>query len=150
MTESEIAAAVRVRFYSEWGSRTPIAWPNKTFDPTKEGGNPQGAPIDPLVPWVRLTIKFADASQREMAPVGSRTYRQSGLLTIGVFVPDNDGDGAALTLATAAAAIFRGISTGGVRYSGERGEAPRLQTVGSENGWFLVNCHVEFSADLTA
>lgn len=127
MTYQAEANAIRSRFNTEWGSTTPIAWPNKTFDPLKTEA---GVARDPN-PWVRLSILSAGSDQIEIAPTGSRTFRHDGTVAVQVFVPSNEGDGEARTLAEQVAAIFRGVTASGVTYL-----SPYVTEIGTENGWY--------------
>lgn len=119
MTYQAEANAIRGRFNTQWASTTPIAWPNVSFTP------PVGEP------WVRLSILSAGSDQIEVAPTGSRTFRHDGTVAVQVFVPSNEGDGEARTLAEQVAAIFRGVTASGVTYL-----SPYVTEIGTENGWY--------------
>jgi hypothetical protein len=130
-------AAIRTRFGTLWGDATPIAWGNTDF-----------VPPDPPAPWVRLTILPATARQVTTGVVGQRRYRSAGVIIVGAFVPEDAGEGQAQALAEQACAIFRGVTAEGVRYTGPRGEAPRLQTVGNDGrGWYQVNAIIPYTCD---
>lgn len=136
MSVPDVAAAIRTRLDDNW-SATPIAWPNK----------PDVKP-NPKAPWIRLTILPAFADFVGMAAVGNRRFRDEGIAIITVFVPEGEGDGQALTLAEAAAAIFRGVVADGVHYVGTIGETPQVRPGFNDNaGWFLVPVHVPWFAD---
>lgn len=131
MSNATEAAAIRSRFSTEWSDTTPIAWPNVSYTPT------------PGTAWVRLTILPADASQVELGAVGSRRFRHAGVIVVQVFVPENTGDGTVQTLAAQAAAVFRGVTVGEIRYG-----APRVRTVGNDGaGWYQVNVECPYSRD---
>lgn len=137
------AAAIRSRFNTQWASTTPIAWPNASYTPT------------PGTAWVRLTILPATAKHQGLAvgssATGSRRYREGGLIVIQVFTPENTGDGANQTLCESVAAIFRGVTADGIRYSGPGAESPRVRSVGNDGaGWYQQNVEVSWSADSTA
>jgi hypothetical protein len=145
VSEDLIARAIRDHFYTGWKVAqgftdaemlTRVAWPNKTF-----------AKPNPPASWVRLTILPAAAF---LASLGAaRTYRHSGLVTVQTFVPENTRDKVAWTLAGQAAALFRGVTAGGVHYEGLRGEAPRIQVVGNRDGYYQLNVNAPFWSDLT-
>ncbi len=142
MSFATIAAAIRSRFNTQWGSTTPIAWENVNYTPVTG------------TPWVRLTILPATARHAGLAvgssATGNRRYREGGLVVVQVFTPENEGDGESATLAEAAAAVFRGVTASGIRYSGPRGEAPRIRTVGEDGeGWYQRNVEVPFEVDST-
>lgn len=125
------ANAIRSRFSTEWGATTSIAWPNVAFTPTTGTA------------WVRLSILPSGADQAEIGVAGSRTFRHDGTVLIEVFVPENSGDGQARTYAEQAAAIFRGVTAGGVRYG-----APHTVTNGNDGaGWFVVSVWCPYMRD---
>jgi hypothetical protein len=133
------AAAIRSRFNTQWAGATTIAWDNVAFTP------PTGTP------WVRVSIRPSDAYQASIGTTGARTFRDEGLIFIGVFVPENEGEGEAWTLAESAADIFRGVTAAGVVYSGPAGDAPRVEVLGPDgSGWFQVQVRVYYRADQTA
>lgn len=141
-----VSAAIRTRFAAEWASRTPVSWPNKSFDPSKVGGDPNGAAASPY-PWVRLTILPATAGVVSSGGAGGRRFRESGLIVVQVFVPENTGDGVAEVLASAACDVFRAVEADGVRYAGPFGEAPRTRTIGNAGGYYQINAECPFTAD---
>jgi hypothetical protein len=127
------AAAIRSRFNTEWGATTSVAWPNVAFTPTTG------------TPWVRLTILPADAAQTTMGTNGGGVFEYTGLVNVQVFVPENEGDGEARTLAEQVCGIFRGVTAGGITYVGPTGEGPYTQTVGNDGaGWFQINVWVPY------
>lgn len=139
MSYAAEANAIRSRFSAEWGATTPIAWPNKKFDPLKTDA---GVARDPA-PWVRFSILPADADQTTIGAAGGRTFRHDGTVTVQVFVPDNEGDGEARTLAELAAAIFRGITVSGIRFG-----APYVTAPGNDGaGWYQLTAWCPYSRD---
>lgn len=96
MTFASAHAAIRSRFSSEWGSTTPIQWPNTSFEV------PDGAA------WVRLVIADTDADQVSMGDPGNNLHRHPGLVTVMIFTPVGEGDGESVALSDSAAAVFRG------------------------------------------
>jgi hypothetical protein len=125
------AATIRSRFNTEWASTTPIAWPNVSFTP------PSGEP------WVRLEILPSGADQTTLGASGNRTFRHDGLVTVQVFVPGNEGDGEARTLAEQAAAVFRGVTVSGIRFG-----APYTTTIGTDDaGWYGVVAWCPYTRD---
>lgn len=131
MSYATEANAIRSRFNAEWGVTTPIAWPNVNFTP------PSGEP------WVRLEILPSGADQITIGASGGRTFRHDGMVTVQVFVPSNEGDGEARTLAEQAAVIFRGVTVGTIRFL-----APYTTTGGNDGaGWYQVNVWCPYTRD---
>lgn len=121
--------ALAAHFESEWDDETPIAWPNADFDP------PDGAP------WVRFTLRSADANQADMAP--DPRFRHDGAVIVQVFVPKGAGSGRALELGDRAAALFRATTIGPAVF-----RAPRIDEIGDDGrGWWQVNVIAPYFRD---
>lgn len=124
---------LRQRFADQWGTTTPIAWPNVDFTPT------------PGQSFVRFWVTDAGASQVSMGDPGNNIYRHSGTLYIMIFTPAGQGDEEALKLADQAAAIFRGWQPQGtgLRFL----HAPYVRRAGLEQTWYHLNVLVPFQRD---
>lgn len=123
------ANAIRSRFNTQWAGATAIAWPNVSFTPTTG------------TPWVRLSILPSGADQTEIGDL--RNFRHDGSVLVEIFTPENEGDGEARTLAEQAAAIFRGVTAGGIVYG-----APYTTTNGNDGaGWFSVSVWCPYYRD---
>lgn len=130
MSYAAEAQAIRSRFHTQWNDTTRVAWPNAKFDPT------------PGQPWVRLSILTADAETVSL-PAPTTRYRHGGMVSVQVFVPDNEGDERAKDLAELACGIFRGVSADGVNY-----QAPYVTEGGNDgNGWYMLNVWVPYYRD---
>ncbi len=137
MSFAAAEAAIRQRLVAQWvlpggGPRTPIAWENVPFDPDAAPGGP----------WVLAEIQFGGATQAGLAPPGSVPYRATGQIQLHCFVPVGSGKAAALDLADAAAAVFRGQSFAGI--SCRAAYPQRAQATGA---WFRVTAAVPFLFD---
>jgi len=110
-----------------------IAWPNVSFTP----------PAD--APWLRFTITEGTANTPAFG--SGVVYRHPGNVIVQVFVPANEGDGRARSIADTVAAVYRGKRlTPGIRFF----DAPYVNTVGRDGDWFQVNVVAPFEYDLTA
>jgi hypothetical protein len=110
-----------------------IAWPNVSFTP------PQSAP------WLRFQINEGNASTPAFG--SGVVYRHPGNVIVQVFVPANEGDGRARSIADTVAAVYRGKRlTPGIRFF----DAPYVNTVGRDGDWYQVNVICPFAYDLTA
>ena len=126
MESERVAQLIRERF-SESYDRTPVAWPNKGFQPQSQE------------PWVRLTILGGDG--RQVATAGRR-LRRVGVITAQVFVPEGSGDRKAHEIADAVAGIFEAMTLEGVRF-----RAADLEHVGADGGWYQLNVSIPFEWD---
>lgn len=91
-TEAE-RIAIGTLFNTEWGTTTPISWPNRDFTP----------PVSQE--WVRFSVVPADAFKIEIGS-GNNQTRTVGLVFVQVFVPVGSGDGRAGELASLAIEVF--------------------------------------------
>lgn len=133
MSFGTVRNAINAAFNTAWASATPIAWPNVEF--TK----PDSA-------WVRITV---DGNVSDQAAFGDGVlHRNSGLIFIQVFIPDNQGPSSADTYAQNAADALqykRIDHVSGGRPIRTWGATQR--TVGNDNGWFQVNVTIPFDYD---
>jgi hypothetical protein len=134
MPDFESAANTIRQELSDNISGYDIAWPNVSFTP----------PAD--TPWLRFTITEGEAANAGFG--GSQNlYRHPGNVIVQVFVPANEGDGRARSIADLVAAVYRGKRlTPGIRFF----DAPYVNTVGRDGDWWQVNVICPFAYDLTA
>lgn len=126
--------ALRARFEAQWDhANYPIAWPNVEFTPPASTA------------WVRFAPADAGAEIASFGDPGNNVYRHSGLLTVMIFSPLNQGDGPALALADTAAAIFRGWTDAAVGLRVR--QAPFIRRIGAEKSWYHVNVLIPFERD---
>ena len=92
MTPTEIRETCVSAISASW-TETPIAWPNKNFNPSDDDD------------WIRPIIKMGDTFEGEKGEdgVGIRT----GILFIDIFVPKGTGNKAALTYSVKLERLFR-------------------------------------------
>lgn len=131
-------ATIGTLFSTAWGNTTPIAWPNRDFDP------PAGS-------WVRLTIIGSDAFPLEVGP--NRHERRTGVVIVQVFTTPGKGDAAALQLADQVAGIFRAAPRLDAGDSGDiRFRSPKIRAVGLDGAgaFYQVNVEVPFLHDAVA
>ena len=95
MTPAAIRETCISAISASW-TETPIAWPNRDFDPAITATNDE---------WLRPTIKMGDTFEGEKGEngVGLRT----GVLFVDIFVGKGKGNLAALTYAEKIERLFR-------------------------------------------
>ncbi len=78
MTINEARQAIYKRFQDEWGTTTPVAWPNVEFrvEDLADGD-----------PWVEFRVLHSGARQMSMGNVGNRRFTASGTIMVRIFVP---------------------------------------------------------------
>lgn len=129
--------AIMTRVSTEWGSTTPVAWPNVDFDPETEAKSGND-----WLPWVRISVIRGTGSAVQADIAESPRHRHFGTLSADVFSPQGAGTAPALTLADSFAASFRSVTAGGITY-----RTPSMTTVGSDGVWHQVNVSVPFYRD---
>ena len=142
MSFADDANTIRGRFAAEWTTLrpgTPVAYDNTPFDPALDAVDGLGNPI----PWVRLTVIPGDGFQASLGT--PRVWRSTGVVSVQVFVPVGEGDGAANELADDAASVFRGVLDAGLTF-----RAPALTRVGPEGAWYQINVATPYQSDLAA
>lgn len=128
MTHSEVVDFISGCFSAQWGSRTPIAWPNDAYEP-QEG-----------TPWVRVTI-LQESSDWE-AITGSNT-EEMGRVVVQVFVPRDSGTQALNSLVDAARAAFRDADGPDIRF-GAPGSRWIEYSEAEQPHWHQANVSVPF------
>ena len=124
--------ALRTKFLQEWGTTTPIAWPNAPFQP----------PTD--APWVRFVVADGTSDQKSFGAPGSNVFRYPGVVTIMIFTLLGKGDKDALLLADQACAVFRNWEGSGIRFL----QPPYVRQVpGADDKWYHVNVICPFERD---
>lgn len=125
--------AIRVRFEDRWDARTPAQMPNKKFSIPTSGC------------WVRLKIANTGADRASMGDPGNNVERNIGQVTVQVFAPAGDGEGAALELADVVRDIFRDWvdNASGVRFR----VPPYARQIGADGKWYQVNVIAPFEFD---
>jgi hypothetical protein len=131
------------RFKAQWGvlhaSDCPSVWPNMEFTPAT------GFVPATHVGWVRATVLGGEAQQATLGDVGGRRFRVTGVVVVQVFAPTGRGPIAALDLADDVAAVFEGVTTGGVVLG-----ASTISPAGRDGEFFQVNVRTPFYFDRTA
>ena len=95
--------------------------------------------------YIRATYRSPDAFQAECGG-SALLFRHPGLFIASIFVPRGTGAGAALTVADAIAALFRGKSdTSGTTSIIYR--APKVREVGANGDWYQVDVEVPVERD---
>jgi len=130
--------AIEIKFYNEWGSRTPISFMGDSYVPVTGSA------------FVKINIDGGNASQVTIG-ASSNTFRHLGYIEIYIYVPiATNVDIMAISRAHAdyAANIFRGET-----FSGIICRAPRIYFVGNtkdlgeQEGWYKTMISVPFIHD---
>lgn len=147
MTDTYLAeqAVITGRLRDEWTDpldpsepRTPIAWPNAKYPPSDYEDNPDK--YDGKA-YIELRVVRAEAFNAA-STAKDKLVRHPGLVRINVRVPLASGDGAALELADAAAAIWRNRTVSGLTF-----RAPTVRDIGPEGAWYRVQVDCPFWRD---
>lgn len=121
-------ALIETRFASSWATATPIDWDNVPYRPVAGAS------------FVRIRVINGFSTQ---ASIGySALFRSDGIISIGIFTPQNVGRKAADDYADRACAVFRRWSSSGLTC-----RAPYVTRVGEDDGWFHVNVTVPYFRD---
>lgn len=132
---------IRKRFNTVWANRTPIAWPNVSFN----SPNPQ-------TPWVRFSVRNTDSMQVDIGSP-TKTFRNGGIIFIQIFGAPNEGTADLAKLADDAAAIFRNWCGVSVRCRAASikdigtGVANWLGTSSGADGWYQMLVTIPFQRD---
>ncbi len=97
-TISEATNAIRSRFDTEVAQSLPIT----TVYDNQDEDTPENDE------WVRFSVRWADAVQREFGE--KKSFRSRGVAVAQVFVPLGKGDGRALEIADAIVVALRAVS----------------------------------------
>lgn len=131
MTKAAIGSTIRSRMATEWPTLQPSI-------PVLYDNTGQAAPKDSA--YVNLTILFGDSFQVEMGNL--RRLRNSGLLTVQIFVPTGVGDGLAQELGDSVGDVFQLRTVSGVIF-----RATSLLRVGVDGPWLQYNASTPFQQD---
>jgi hypothetical protein len=101
-------------------------------------------PPSGVEPWARFTLRHAASEQATLSGVvGSRRFRRTGILVVGIFTPPGDGLSGATDLAKIIQDAYEGVtSPNGVIF---RGVA--INEVGPDGDFFQTNVVVNFEYD---
>lgn len=136
MSFADTAATIRQRFATEFAlirASVLVAYANRQFTPPENGE------------WVRLNIVEGGSVLAGLAGPGANLYRNSGVVTVQIFVPVAVGDGTAYEIADDIAEIFRSKLVDGVRF-----RTPATSPAGPDGAWYQRNVTVPFTADQIA
>ena len=100
--------------------------------------------------WARVTVRDMPPRGSSHGPVGQRTDRERGLVTVQCFAPifPDDGQAEAVALAQQMRAVFQGVDLGTaadtVTFMGAR-----VQRVGVDGQWYQANAIGDFEFNET-
>lgn len=129
VTPLDFSNALRTAFNTFWAARTPIAWPNKDFDPAREVGD------DADAAWVRFaSVGDTDGNQRYSGSVDRAHFSRSGIATIEVYVRQQQTTDLAYTLANAALQFFEKPGVANALF----GNISSPVEIGNDGTWFQL------------
>lgn len=135
---------IRAHFVSLWGSTTLVQYENTPgfYSGNTLARSASDPPGDTY--WARLQIinNFG-----EQASLGGPTvrYRQTGLVIVSLFAPENKATTVIDGYADTAIAIFRKPYC--LLDTGERFRNASIQEIGVSDGWYQVQVRAEFTFD---
>lgn len=129
-------------FNTVWAANAPapipvIAWEDQVFDPP-----------DTADSWVRVSVRHGDGDLITMGPVGSRVWRNDGVVIVQIFTRSGIGRENSDALAEVAILAFRGKSVGVSPCVRFRDIKPR--EIGPDGPWYQQNITTSFEYDETA
>lgn len=132
MSYEAVHAAIRQRFETQWAATLPAQMPDVEF-------------TVPETAWVRLNIDPASSFWASMGDPGNNIERNLGQVTVQIFVPSGEGEGAALEYADQIRGIFRSWrdASSGVRFE----VPPYARKAGTSGKWSQVNVVAPFRFD---
>jgi len=128
--------AIRTKYSVDFaaGSNYPTSFPNSN-DFTKPTNSP----------WVQFIIQDAGANQISMGDPGNNFHRHTGLLTLMIHTPINQGDALSLQIVDEISAIFRGWQDPTSRVFFRLPPFPRR--IGPDGKWYQINLLCPFERD---
>jgi len=93
--------------------------------------------------WVHLRIQHGEGSQIGLGR--TPLYRQPGVASVQIYVPEGAGDGTAYTIADAVKASLRGQTVSDVRFRSQG-----MARGGPDGAFWLLTVNVQFDFDETA
>ena len=112
-----------------------VVWENTAFERPED---------DPVTPWIRAGVQHATRQQSSLAgSTGVRIYTSTGILTVEVNTPPNDGYELADELAETFRNAFEGVSTS----NGVWFRNVRTSEVGLVGGWWRTDVLADFTYD---
>ena len=105
---------------------TPVVWSGNAETPTSGD-------------WIRVNMLNAESYR---SAIHQQHYRHPGLLVIQIFVAKNSGNGVALRYGDTIAALYRGVTSGGIKF-----RAATVREIGPTEGWYQVNVEIPFERD---
>ena len=120
--------AIENRFYTSWGTATPIKFDNVDFTPPA------------ATAYVELQVHDSDSYPASLG--GTILYRNLGIISINIYALPNQGAKANRQYADTAAAVFRGQT-----FSGITCRAASITRLGEIKDRFVYNVSIPFFRD---
>jgi hypothetical protein len=140
-TFKEARDTIASRFTTEFHSRRsePIGFDNLSRLVATDGSL-VSKPTDSA--WVHLRIQHGEGSQISSGKEQSRRFRQPGVASVQIYVPEGTGDGLAYRIADDVKASLRGQTVDHVRFRSQG-----MARGGPDGAWWLLTVNVQFDFD---
>ena len=99
--------------------------------------------------WISVLFYEYETEQVSLGPQGSRTWRETGMIDITVFVPSGEGDSELLTMIEAIKSHYRGVTIGQVSCLSTNGPDVAIESdaFSSRGNWYGYSVEVEYRYD---
>jgi hypothetical protein len=120
--------AIEQKFNDEWGSTTPIAWPNIDFNQS-------------TATWAELNVTFGFSDQITIGGIqGGNVHETHGVISVLIHFAKNVPVSTGFQLADTAAGIFREQ-----HFSGIATKSPVCKDLGYSGEWRVVEMEAPFT-----
>lgn len=128
---------IEQHFFNNWDAdTTPVQFDNSYVWLDNNGAAYKNE--NQLDEWLRFIVDFSNSQQKSFGAANNFVQR-NGLVTVQVFVPENEGSGRAFEIVEAISAIFELADIGEVDFA-----AANYTRVGVDSRWFQVNVNIPF------
>ncbi|MCH9665878.1 MAG: DUF4128 domain-containing protein [Gammaproteobacteria bacterium] len=122
---------IYIGFRTLWGSTTPMAYDNETFDGQINGE-----------PWIRLSVRHTVSAQDSLGSVGNRRYQREGNVFVQIFTASDSGTKRADELAQQARSILEGTRISTIRFNDVQ-----ITEIPSDGLWYNIVVEAAFRYD---
>lgn len=142
MTRNEFRDRVYKTFISEWSNGVIYSFDNEKFNPPD--------PADPAVvsagtPWVRLSVRHFNSSQKTLGKVGQRKFEHEVRVILQIFTVPNTG----LKRSDELAQVFFEIFDEDLGRNDVFGGESAYRELGTAEGWQMSEAWVDYTYDET-
>lgn len=115
-------------------SRSDVAWPNRSYDPTDE------------TPFIKVFILPGAAMTMEIG-ASNVLEREVGIISIEVNVPVNSGEAEMDSMLDELAGIFRRVAEQGASQERIQFRSPSFVELGIDGSWYQRSCDIPYQRD---